>query len=78
MGDSPHWADADVAQAADYMRRLVEDEDYRKRIGEKAQAFMDENHSFRHVGDHYLRRLKLIGLLPDTEESVKLENRRQK
>ena len=62
------WADADVAQAADYMRRLVEDEDYRKRIGEKARSFMDENHSFRQVGERCRRRLQLIGLLPGTEK----------
>jgi glycosyltransferase involved in cell wall biosynthesis len=62
------WADADVAQAADYMRRLVEDEDYRKRIGEKARSYMDENHSSRQVGERYRRRLQLIGLLPGTEK----------
>lgn len=62
------WADADVGQAVYYMRQLVEDNDYRGRIGEKARSFMDENHSFRQVGERYRRRLQLIGLLPGTEE----------
>ena len=66
--ENPDWADADVAQAAYYMRQLVEDNDYRGRIGEKARSFMDENHSFRQVGERYRKRLELIGLLPGTEE----------
>ncbi|MCF8128206.1 MAG: glycosyltransferase family 4 protein [Deltaproteobacteria bacterium] len=57
------WADADVDQAAGYMRRLVEDEDYRIEIGEKAKAFMDENHCFRRIGERYGKRLAFIGLL---------------
>lgn len=59
------WADANVGQAVSYMRQLVEDEDFRRGIGEKARAFMDENHSFRVVGGRYGRRLRLIGLLQD-------------
>ena len=62
------WADADVGQAAHYMRQLVEDNNYRRRIGEKARSFMDENHGFRQVGERYRKRLQLIGLLPGTEE----------
>lgn len=64
------WADADVAQAAVYMRRLVEDEAYRKRIGERAKAFINENHSYWQTGARYRRRLKLIGLLPNDEMDV--------
>ena len=62
QGDSV-WADAHVEQAAHYMRQLVEDKEYRKRIGEKARAYMDENHSFQHVGKRYRKRLRLIGLM---------------
>ena len=61
------WADANVEQAAGYMRRLLEDEAYRKRIGEKAQTFINENHSFQVVGKRYRSRLKLIGLLSNEE-----------
>lgn len=57
------WADADVGQAVHYMRQLVEDNNYRRRIGEKARSFMDENHSFRQVGERYRKRFELIGLL---------------
>ena len=62
QGDSV-WADADVGQAVDYMRRLVEDEGYRRGIGEKGRVFMDEKHGFGVVGGRYRRRLGLIGLL---------------
>ena len=56
-GDSV-WADADVEQAAGYMRRLFEDEAYRRRIGEKAQAYINENHSYQVVGECYRRRFE--------------------
>ena len=62
QGDSV-WADAHVEQAAHYMRRLVEDEDYRRGVGEKARVFMDEKHCFGVVGGRYRKRLRLIGLM---------------
>ena len=57
------WADADVGQAVGYMRRLVEDEDYRGEIGERGKAFMEAKHCFGVVGGRYRRRLGLIGLV---------------
>lgn len=60
QGDSV-WAEADVGQAVDYMRRLVGDVDYRMGIGEKARVFMDEKHGFGVVGERYRKRLALIG-----------------
>ena len=62
QGDSV-WAEADVSQAAGYMRRLVEDEEYRRGIGERAKVFMDEFHSFKRIGERYRRRLGFIGLM---------------
>ena len=64
QGDSV-WADADVEQAARYMRRLVEDGDYRRGIGERAKAFMDEHHCFKRIGERYGGRLGLIGMLEE-------------
>ena len=47
----------------DYMRRLFEDQGYRRGIGERAKVFMDAHHGFGVVGGRYRRRLGLIGLL---------------
>jgi len=57
------WADADVGQAVGYMRRLVEDEGYRRGVGERAKVFMEGHHGFKRIGGRYRRRLGLIGLL---------------
>jgi glycosyltransferase involved in cell wall biosynthesis len=40
------WADADVDQAAGYMQRIVEDDAYRNRVGNRARLDMaaDFNH----------------------------------
>jgi hypothetical protein len=54
---------------------LVEDEDYRRGIGERAKAFMDERHCFRCVGERYGGRLGLIGML---RGSSKVEAQRWK
>ncbi|EFK08101.1 glycosyltransferase, group 1 family protein [delta proteobacterium NaphS2] len=57
------WAEPDVEQAAGYMRRLFEDEEFRREIGARAKAFIGEHHSFKRTGERYRRRLKFIGLM---------------
>ncbi len=57
------WADADVEQAAGYMRKLTEDPEFLRKIGEQARLFMERNHSFRSVGERYRKRLACVGLL---------------
>jgi glycosyltransferase involved in cell wall biosynthesis len=54
------WADADVDQAAAYMRRLVEEPDYARRLGQVAASFMRQQHNSKVVGNRYLNRLKQI------------------
>lgn len=61
-GDSV-WADPDVHQAAQYMRKLADDRVFAANMGARAKSFMKEHHSFSHVGGRYLKRLQLIGLL---------------
>jgi glycosyltransferase involved in cell wall biosynthesis/DNA-binding beta-propeller fold protein YncE len=40
-----HWADADAEQAAGYMRRIVEDQAFRRQIGDRARFDMALNFS---------------------------------
>jgi glycosyltransferase involved in cell wall biosynthesis len=40
-----HWADADTEQAAGYMRRIVEDQAFRRQIGDRARFDMALNFS---------------------------------
>jgi glycosyltransferase involved in cell wall biosynthesis len=54
------WADADVDQAAAYMRRLVEEPDYARRLGRAAASFMRQQHNSKAVGNRYFNRLKQI------------------
>lgn len=65
-GEYPHpegqiWADPDVEQAADYMRRLVADPGIGRRIGARAAEYVRTHHSFRAIGERYHRRLTRIG-----------------
>ena len=62
QGDSV-WAEPDAGQAAGYMRRLVEDEAFRREIGTRGKAFIEEHHCFERVGRRYRERLSFIGLL---------------
>lgn len=41
-----YWADADVEQAAEYMRRLWVDEEYRESIGKNAKIYLKEHLSY--------------------------------
>jgi glycosyltransferase involved in cell wall biosynthesis len=54
------WADPDLDRAAMYMRRLVDDPDYGKRLGRAAADFIRSRHSCKVVGRRYVVRLNQI------------------
>ena len=51
------WADPDVGHAASLMRRLVDDEPYRRDIARAGQSFVAENLNEKVVGARYAKRL---------------------
>ena len=55
-----HWAEADVDHAAWYMRELVNDGDFRRKIAQAGQATIREEFSPTVVGRMYRERLKTI------------------
>jgi len=55
-----HWADADVDHAAWYLRKLVEDAEFRRRIAEAGRQTIRTRFSRRGVGELYRKRLKII------------------
>jgi glycosyltransferase involved in cell wall biosynthesis len=55
-----HWADPDLDHAAYYMRRLVDDDAFRREIGERASATIAAEYSFEAVGRRYRQRLAVI------------------
>jgi len=57
------WADPDVGQAANYMRRLVEDDFYRNTVAEAGRLYIRTNHNSETVGKNYQSRLVELGLL---------------
>jgi len=57
------WADPDVEHAAWFMRRLVEDESYRKSIAAKGQSYVRTHHNCAVIGKAYADRLKVLGLV---------------
>lgn len=54
------WADPDVTQAAEYMKRLVEDRDFRRSIAARAQETIRAQHAHQTVGTLMARRLNEI------------------
>jgi glycosyltransferase involved in cell wall biosynthesis len=56
------WADPDVDHAAWYMRKLVDDENYRKSLAAKGQSFIRDQHNCRVIGERYQNRLRELGL----------------
>jgi glycosyltransferase involved in cell wall biosynthesis len=67
-GDYPHgegqvWADADVEQAAWYMRRMTDDPTAASERGRRAARAIRETNSFRAVGERYRRRLRTLGVV---------------
>ena len=61
------WADADVEQAAGYLRRLFENEVHRNGIRNKVYISINENHGYQIVGKLYWSRLTLMALLSNDE-----------
>jgi len=57
------WADPDVEQAARYMRRLVREPGFGRRLGRRASAFMRMQHGPAAVGARCRARLERLGLL---------------
>ena len=60
FGEGQKWADADVEQAAWYMRRVYEDAKFREQIARAGKHFISANHSFSAVGSRYRRRLSRL------------------
>ncbi|MFZ0593214.1 MAG: glycosyltransferase family 4 protein [Bryobacteraceae bacterium] len=54
------WADPSVDDAARYMRLLVDDRDYARRLGSAAADFIRRQHSANAVGARYAKRLEQI------------------
>ena len=59
------WADPSIDHAADYMRRLVEDEAYRSKMANAGQSYIRTHHSSKSVGEIYRSRLAKLGLWDD-------------
>jgi glycosyltransferase involved in cell wall biosynthesis len=57
------WAEPDTGHAAHLMRRVVEDAEYRARIGERARATIRSRFSPEAAGLRYRRRLEFLGLV---------------
>ena len=51
------WAEADVTQAAEYMKRLIDDRVYSRRIGEKAKASIRGQFSAEKAGIEISKRI---------------------
>ena len=62
-GDGQVWADPDIEQAGWYMRRLVDDPSYGRRLGATAKEFILENHSPKVIGARYAQRLDVLGMV---------------
>jgi len=60
FADQQVWADPDIVEAADYMRRMVVDPDYCARLGRNAAAYMREYHSSECMGRAMQERLTAI------------------
>ncbi|MOA48324.1 hypothetical protein D3C78_1710530 [compost metagenome] len=56
------WADPDIQEAALYMKRLVNDKDFYRRVAEAGQKQIRENYSPEAVGNLIKNRLHYIEL----------------
>ncbi|MGN6182428.1 MAG: glycosyltransferase family 4 protein, partial [Thermoanaerobaculia bacterium] len=56
------WAAPDVDHAAQHLRRVIEDDAYRTRLGARAQKTIREQFSPRAAGMRYRKRLEFLGL----------------
>lgn len=59
------WAEADIEHAAWHMRRLFQNRQYRQFVGQAGRKTIEERYSPLVIGRRYLRRLRLLGLVPD-------------
>lgn len=57
------WADPDLYEAADWMRRLAHDPDASRNLGRKAAAFMAREVSPRRAGGRMWQRLSELGAM---------------
>lgn len=60
--DGNTWADADISQASDYMKRLYEDKDYYKRLQNNAKQYINEKLGLESIVKQMEVRLEEIGL----------------
>lgn len=56
------WADPDVEHAAWYMRKLVDDDGYRKSVAARGQSHIRDHHNCAVIGEKYFSRLRELGL----------------
>ena len=69
FGDGTHrWADPDLDKAADYLRRLRDDPQWRREIGLKGQLQIRENNSIAKIGGLIRERLDKILKAEETRE----------
>jgi glycosyltransferase involved in cell wall biosynthesis len=54
------WAEPDVEHAAAHIRRLLDDAELRRRLGERARRTIRERYSHRALGERYRQRLRTI------------------
>ncbi|GGG63295.1 glycoside hydrolase [Paenibacillus radicis (ex Gao et al. 2016)] len=55
-----YWADPSAQHASEYMRKLVNDEDYRSSIASQGQAYIKEMHSPSAIGNLIRKRMNYI------------------
>ena len=67
--DGQEWADPDIGQAADYMKRLYVDQAYREQIARRGQEQIRSGHSSAVVGAMMKGRLK-AGKFPHTNDVI--------
>nr|WP_249172403.1 glycosyltransferase [Burkholderia dolosa] len=63
FGTGQFWWDADVAMAAEFMRRCIEDGAERDRRAANGKAYIIEHYAPAAVGRNYAERLRTLGLL---------------
>lgn len=62
-GEGQMWAEPDLNQAAWYIRRLVEDQQYAQKIGKAGKHYIQTYHSFQHIGSKMKKRLNQLKLI---------------
>ena len=63
FGKGQVWADPDIDHATGYMKRLVKDVEYRKRIAKVGQQYIRKHNNIKVIGEKYKTRFKELGLL---------------